>query len=85
MPMYQSVKERAKAAALRASVATVVLFPVLAMADDDPITPAITSLQAKILTYITAGIAACVALLLVSLAGDIGIGVAKKWLRKGAS
>ncbi|HCA1453244.1 TPA: hypothetical protein MNK97_005587 [Klebsiella pneumoniae] len=84
--MYQSVKERAKALALRSAVTAVVAFPVLAMADEaDQIGPAITSLQAKIISYIGMGITACVAILLVALAGDIGIGVAKKWLRKGAS
>lgn len=56
-----------------------------AFAFADEISDGITSLQTQILTYVGLGITACIAILLVSLAGDIGIGVAKKWLRKGAS
>lgn len=86
MLIYQSAKERVK----RSLVAGTAFFmPVVAMAQEagsgDQITAGIASLQGQILTYVGLGIGACVAILLVSLAGDIGIGVAKKWLRKGAS
>ena len=54
-------------------------------AEGGQIEAAIGQLQTTITGYISLGITACVALLLVSMAGDIGIGVAKKWLRKGAN
>lgn len=68
------------------SLAVTTVLPAVAMAaDDDQVTGAITALQTKILSYVQAGIAAAVVLLLASLAADVGISVAKKWLRKGAS
>lgn len=82
----QSVKERFTRVFV---AATAFLAPVAVIAQEagsgDQITAGIADLQATILSYVALGIGACIAILLVSLAGDIGIGVAKKWLRKGAS
>ncbi|AOE85532.1 hypothetical protein [Pseudomonas sp. TCU-HL1] len=44
----------------------------------------ITAVQTEVTTYIGLGITAAFALLALSLAPDIGIGLVKKWVRKGA-
>lgn len=84
---FAQLKEASKNRYVQLSaVAVTTIIPAIAMAaDDDQVTGAITSLQTKILGYVQAGIAAAVVLLLASLAADVGISVAKKWLRKGAS
>ena len=82
----QQIKESAKLRLKQSAAVTVAVMATSAFAaDGGQIEGAISTLQTTILGYITAGITACVALLLVSMAGDIGIGVAKKWLRKGAN
>jgi hypothetical protein len=81
--MYQSAKEKMKRFAAPAMALAVTVSPFMAHADE--VTDGMTSLQTQIITYVTLGITSCIAILLVSLAGDIGIGVAKKWLKKGAN
>ncbi|TWH76191.1 hypothetical protein LX59_01111 [Azomonas agilis] len=85
-----SYLRRLKERSNRVFLAVAAFFlPAIALAQEagsgDQVTAGIASLQGQVLTYVGLGIGACVAILLVSLAGDIGIGVAKKWLRKGAS
>lgn len=83
---FAQLKEAAKNRYVQLSaVAVTSVIPAIAMADGDQVTEAITSLQVKILGYVQAGIAAAIVLLLASLAADVGVSVAKKWLRKGAS
>lgn len=81
------LKQRLVAASRKGAVVGLSVMGTAAMAADDPagILTSITSLQTTTIGYVTAGITACVAVMLVALSGDIGIGVAKKWLRKGAS
>lgn len=81
------LKQRAAAAAKKGLVIGLTVGASAAMAAEDPagIGAAITSLQTTILGYVGQGIAACVAVMLVALGGDVGISVAKKWLKKGAS
>ncbi len=80
------LKEAAKNRYVQLSaVAVTSIIPAIAMADEDQVTGAISALQVKILGYVQAGIAAAIVLLLASLAADVGVSVAKKWLRKGAS
>lgn len=80
------MKQRAVSLARNAVVIGLTVGTSVAMAADDAgIGTAITSLQTTILGYIGQAIAACVAIMLVALGGDVGISVAKKWLKKGAS
>ena len=43
-----------------------------------------TELQTTVMTYIGLGITAGFALLAASLAPDVGMGLVKKWVKKGA-
>lgn len=79
------MKQRAVSVAKNALVIGLVVGASSAMADGADIPGAITSLQTTILGYIGQAITACVAIMLVALGGDVGISVAKKWLKKGAS
>ena len=80
------MKQRAVSVAKNALVIGLVVGASSAMAADGADIPAaITSLQTTILGYIGQAITACVAIMLVALGGDVGISVAKKWLKKGAS
>ncbi|MDB6141329.1 MAG: hypothetical protein JWP80_373 [Pseudomonas sp.] len=56
-----------------------------AFADTDPVATNITSLQASVITDIGLVVAAAFAVLVASLVPDIGLGLAKKWIKKGAS
>ncbi|MFK4136818.1 hypothetical protein ACI2KR_31815 [Pseudomonas luteola] len=83
--MYQSVKEKMKRHVVPAVVGAAAVAPMMAAHAEGEIEAGITSLQTTVIGYVGLGISACIAVLLVSLAGDIGIGVAKKWLKKGAN
>lgn len=65
-------------------VATVVVAP-MAMADADAVSSAITSLQTSTIANIGLVVTAAFAVLVAALVPDIGLGLAKKWIKKGAS
>ena len=53
-------------------------------AGDDPTSSNITALQATIIGLVGLGATAGFAVLAASLAPDIGMGITKKWIKKGA-
>lgn len=80
--MFQSKKEAAiRAAKIGLVVAAAAAGPVFAAGE---VESGITDLQATILTYIGLGVTAGFALLAASLAPDVGMGLVKKWVKKGA-
>lgn len=57
----------------------------MAAATVDPaVSAGITEVSDTVKLYIGLGIAACIGLMVVSLAPEIGITVGKRWIRKGA-
>lgn len=71
----------------RATAVTVVMLGIAAntaFAADD-LSSAVTSLQTETISNIGLVVAAAFAVLVASLVPDIGLGLAKKWIKKGAS
>lgn len=54
-------------------------------ADTDAVSTAVTSLQASTIANIGIVVTAAFAVLVAALVPDIGLGLAKKWIKKGAS
>lgn len=73
------VKRAAKVAGTAALMGAGVAF-----ADGDPTASSISSLQVAIITTVGLGAAAGFAVMAASLAPDIGMSVARKWIKKGA-
>ena len=57
----------------------------VAFADGDPTASNISALQTAIIALVGLGAAAGFAVLAASLAPDIGMGITKKWIKKGAN
>lgn len=73
-------------AALKALfVASAVVGPMAFAADTDAVSTAVTSLQASTIANIGIVVTAAFAVLVAALVPDIGLGLAKKWIKKGAS
>lgn len=64
------------------AVAAVASSPVFAAGE---VAAAVTSLQSETIGNIGIVVAAAFAVLVASLVPDIGLGLAKKWIKKGAS
>ena len=80
--MFQSKKEIAKRAAkIGLVIAAAAAGPVFAAGE---VEAGMTELQTTVMTYIGLGITAGFALLAASLAPDVGMGLVKKWVKKGA-
>jgi hypothetical protein len=70
-----------KALILAAAVASPMVFA----ADTDAVSTAVSSLQASTIANIGIVVTAAFAVLVAALVPDIGLGLAKKWIKKGAS
>lgn len=80
--MYQSKKEVLKRA-LKIGTAVALMGGGVAMAEGE-VAAGIASLQTAILVFIGLGITAGFALMVASLAPDVGMSIARKWIKKGA-
>lgn len=76
--MQQLLSRSAKSAVVIASMTATCAFA------DGEVAAGIASIKTEVLTYIGLGIAAAFALMLASLAPDIGLALSKKWIKKGA-
>jgi hypothetical protein len=75
-----------KAALKALFVGVAVAAPMAFAADgDSAMTQAITTLQSSTIANIGLVVAAAFAVLVAALVPDIGLGLAKKWIKKGAS
>jgi hypothetical protein len=74
-----------KAALKALFVGAAVVAPMAFAADTDAVSTAVTSLQASTIANIGIVVTAAFAVLVAALVPDIGLGLAKKWIKKGAS
>lgn len=84
--MYQSKKELLNKALKRGAtgaLAVIAMGASLAFADGE-VEAGIDSLKTAILVFIGLGITAGFALMVASLAPDVGMSIARKWIKKGA-
>lgn len=82
VPPHKLVSGRTSVVLMTVAATIVSAAGVLA---DDPVATAITTLQSATIANIGLVVAAAFAVLVVSLVPDIGLGLAKKWIKKGAS
>lgn len=80
--MYQSKKELAIRAAKAAAVGLMAASPMAFAAGE--VEAGIEDLKTQVLTFIGLGIVAGLALMAASLAPDVGMSIARKWIKKGA-
>ena len=72
-------------AALKALFLGVAVVAPMAFADDSSVGTAVTALQTATISNIGLVVTAAFAVLVAALVPDIGLGLAKKWIKKGAS
>lgn len=70
---------------LKAVVVATAVLGSAAFAADSAVPAAITELQSSTITNIGLVVTAAFAVLVAALVPDIGLGLAKKWIKKGAS
>lgn len=73
-----------KSVFLKTLLLSVAMTSPMAFADDTTVATAIDTLKTAVLVFIGLGISAGVALMAASLAPDVGMSIAKKWIKKGA-
>lgn len=80
--MFQSKKELAIRVAKAAAVGAVAFTPMAFAAGE--VEAGIEDLKTQVLVFIGLGIVAGIALMTAALAPDVGMTIARKWIKKGA-
>jgi len=73
-----------KSVVLAVGTALAMIGPMAFAAVDPAVQAGFDAVESAVTDYIAMGIAACLGLMAVSLAPEIGIAVGKRWVRKGA-